>query len=97
MWLSFVIGMIHQLTMYLYLIHKTDWRKASYEALKRMKREARGGASVSSFRMASDLSSFSLSTAQISQASFSSLTSDESNGEDDDDLQRCIDARIAHG
>ena len=71
--------MCHQISMYLYLIKKTDWKQASKEAIRRMRQEAKSG-NRSSLRMASDFS-FSISRSFIEQASFSSLSS-ENEGED---------------
>ena len=73
LWLGFVVGMIHQISMYLYLIHKTNWKRASYEALKRMKSEAKSGNRSHIFRMADDLSNFSFSQSFIDQVSFAGV------------------------
>ena len=37
MWTGYAVCMFHQVSMYIYLIHKTDWTQASNEALKRIK------------------------------------------------------------
>ena len=74
MWTGFAASMFHQVAMYMYLIHKTDWRQASKEALKRIKFEAKNG-SRSSLRMANDLSA-PISRSYSDQSSFASLTSD---------------------
>ena len=89
-WIGFVIGQMHQVLMYIYLIHKTNWRQASYKALKTMKREGRGGAEVSSFtfrsfRMANDMSSFNMSRSNLMDKSTNEMSMEDSDNEEEND------------